>query len=142
MSARPDDATTEAARWLRYAVEDLGAGRVLAESGAPRRQVCAMAQQAAEKALKAGLVVVGIDPPKTHNLGRLRNMLPDEWSVRSHPAKLGVLTEWAVASRYPGDWEEPTAEDVTVAMGLATELVDVMTTDLGARGVRLEDATE
>lgn len=110
----------EARRWLRFATEDLDvAQRLLAADGTPPRHACSLAQQAAEKALKAALVLEGIDFPFRHDLDALRNLLPDPWSVRRTHTDLAQLTEWAVEARYPGDWQEATATDAEQAVSQA-----------------------
>ena len=110
----------EARRWLRFATEDLDvAQRLLAADGIPPRHACSLAQQAAEKALKAALVLEGIDFPFRHDLDALRNLLPDTWSVRRTHTDLAQLTEWAVEARYPGDWQEATATDAEQAVSQA-----------------------
>lgn len=110
----------EARHWLRFATEDLDvAQRLLAVDEAPPRHACALAQQAAEKALKAALVLEGIDFPFRHDLDALRNLLPDTWSVRRTHTDLAQLTEWAVEARYPGDWQEATATDAEQAVSQA-----------------------
>jgi len=73
---------------------------------------CWHSQQASERALKADLVLEGIDFPFTHDLNALRNKLPDSWPVR---ADLAELTGWAVQARYPGEWPEPSAADAVRA---------------------------
>ena len=73
---------SEAARWLRYAREDLQAAQVgLTNRRLVPRHSCLFAQQAAEKAIKAGLVLLQINFPKTHVLDALRNMLPPDWVI-------------------------------------------------------------
>ena len=68
-----DDATVLAARWLRYARGDLDAASALLESGAGEpRHVAGLAQQAAEKAIKAVLVAGQIEFPFTHDLEELQ----------------------------------------------------------------------
>ena len=42
------------------------------------RHVCWLAQQAAEKAIKAVLVFLQIDFPRSHDLDALRNLAPDD----------------------------------------------------------------
>ena len=58
----------ESKRWMAYAKSDLDAARTLLISGEffPR-QICFMAQQAGEKALKAILVFLEIPFPHTHD---------------------------------------------------------------------------
>ena len=61
----PDDlAAREAARWLRFAKEDLDGARQR-QSGVPRHS-CMLAQQSAEKALKSVLAFLDLRIPKTH----------------------------------------------------------------------------
>jgi len=109
------DRWAEARRWLTYAEEDLAAARALSGGGAPRH-VCWLAQQAAEKALKAVLVFLQIDFPFWHDLDALRNLIPDGWSVKEEYPDLAELTQWAVESRYPGDWPEATEADAGAAI--------------------------
>lgn len=97
------------ARWLRYAEEDLITAETLLEQ--PRivpRQACWLAQQAAEKAIKAVLVFLQIDFPRTHDLDALRNLIPVDWQLKTAHPDLASLSEWAVEARYPSEWEEPT----------------------------------
>lgn len=74
----PDIVVQEAKRWLQFSAEDLDvAQRLLADRSSAPRHVCWLSQQAAEKALKAALVLEEIDFPYTHDLNDLRNLLPD-----------------------------------------------------------------
>ena len=92
-------------KWLRYAEEDLAAATGIAERGiGVLRQACWLAEQAAEKTLKAVLVFLQIDFPKSHDLDLLRQLLPDVWEIKWNPPDLSELTEWAVEARHPGDW--------------------------------------
>ncbi|MCY3990242.1 MAG: HEPN domain-containing protein [Caldilineaceae bacterium] len=101
----PELLAREAQRWLRFAAEDLAAAqRMLADRSSAPRHVCRHAQQATERALKAAPAPEGIDFPFTHDLNALRNLLPASWSVRTEHADLAGLTEWAVQTRYPGEW--------------------------------------
>ena len=77
--------------WLRHARSDLAlasavgpVGDILAET------LCFHAQQAAEKALKAVLVHVGIEFPRTHSAipRRDRTRVPSK-ARRIHPARVG-----------------------------------------------------
>jgi HEPN domain-containing protein len=56
MSALPPDEPTPAQRWFALAEEDLAAARVLIADGSAALRIAGfLSQQAAEKALKAGL---------------------------------------------------------------------------------------
>ena len=93
----PEAAASEALRWLRFSGDDLDVAQHLLTSlpSAPRH-VCSLSQQAAEKALKAALVLEGADFPFSHDLDALRNLLPPGWPVRTEHPDLAELTEWAV----------------------------------------------
>jgi len=130
------DQIADARRWLRYAEEDLTLAEDLVErwrSGP--RHACWLAQQAAEKALKAVLVLVQTDFPKTHDLDMLRRLLPQDCSVRTEPADVADLTEWAVEARYPGDWPEATLSDARRAVGVAKQVLAMTRQDLAAHGL-------
>ena len=99
----------EVARWLAYADGDLLAARTLITNhDIDRRIICSLAQQAAEKSLKAALIAEGIEPPRTHNLDSLIDLLSPESPLRRSGGDLASLTFWAVESRYPTEyqWEE------------------------------------
>ena len=99
----------ETLRWIRFAHEDLvGAQRMLADSSTAPRLACILAQQAAEKAIKAALVFLQREFPYTHNLVALRALIPAGWEITGDYEYLADLTDWAIEARYPGDWPEAT----------------------------------
>lgn len=72
------DRLADTSRWLRYAEEDLRtAETLLRQPDVPPRQACWCAQQSAEKILKAVLIFLEIDFPRTHDLDALRNLAPE-----------------------------------------------------------------
>lgn len=119
-STNQDERSGEAQRWLRFASEDLAVAENLAknELRAPRHR-CWLAQQAAEKAIKAALILDGVSFPFRHDLDVLRNLLPVRWALRETFPDLAELTEWAVEARYPGDWEEATEDEAERAVAQA-----------------------
>lgn len=125
----------EVNRWLRYAKEDLRAARAACddEDMVPRH-ACFFAHQAAEKALKAGLVYLNIEVPRRHDLDALRNLLPEGWAVRQDRIALGRLTAWAVESRYPGELPDANEYDAKQAVDLAELVVEYATGDLERAG--------
>ena len=79
MSA-PSPVEEQALTWLRFSEEDLQvASRLMTGASTAPRHACWLSQQAAEKALKAALVLEQIDFPFTHDLDALRNLLPASW---------------------------------------------------------------
>ena len=128
----------EALRWLRFAREDLAvAERLLRFPDAVPRHICWLAQQAAEKALKAALILEGVEFPYRHDLDALRNLLPDGWAVKVEYPDLAELTVWAVEARYPGDWPEATREDAQRAVAQARGVLDSVVRDFKRRNIEV-----
>jgi len=112
---------------------------MLAQQLGVPRQVCWLAQQAADKALKAVLIDLGIEFPRTHDLDVLRTLLPADSPVKDHLPDLAELGEWAVEARYPGDWPEATRDDATLAVSLGGQVVLAAASHLAAKGLRWGD---
>jgi HEPN domain-containing protein len=130
------DLAAEVHRWLRFAEEDLVAAEtVCTEPEFVPRHACWLAQQAAEKALKAALVSAQVDFPFRHDLDALRNLLPDGWQVKQEQPDLAELTEWAVEARYPGDWPDATEVDARRAVEQARAVFESVRADLTRRGI-------
>lgn len=129
----PDQAP-EAQRWMRYAQEDLDAAKLFvgAQTTSPRH-ACFHAQQCAEKAIKAILVFLNIDFPRTHDLEKLQMLLPNTCSTKQLEV-LPYLSDWAVHARYPADWPDPTADDASEAVQQAETALRSAREDLAAAG--------
>lgn len=79
------------------------------------------AQQAVEKALKAALVVGGVDFPRTHDLGYLIELVAGQGIDVPEPIRsVDWLTPWAAELRYD---EPPAALDRPSALAAAKEAV-------------------
>ena len=106
--------------WIMYAETDLRAAYTLLDSEEffPR-QICFLAQQCAEKAIKAILIYEEKDFPKNHDLDRLRDLIPEGWEVKKNFPDLAVLTIWAVESRYPGDTPDVVENEARETLQLA-----------------------
>lgn len=108
----------------------VSAGEFVEPSGA-----CYHSQQAAEKALKAILVFLQVEFPRTHQLEQLRPLIPDTWSaVRELPGFV-ELSEWAYKARYPGDWPEPTERDGVAAVQQANAVWAAVLEELHSHGL-------
>lgn len=125
----------EVNRWLRYAREDLRTAELLVERGDVPRTACFHAQQAAEKAIKSVFVFLQTDFPYTHDLTRLKRLLPEEWPIKGNLPDLSGLSSWAVEPRYPGErLPEATKEEAHTAVEQAKEVYEKTLEDLKSHG--------
>jgi HEPN domain-containing protein len=111
------------ADWLRYARSDLELTGVIRPDEVLFEVLCFRAQQAAEKALKAVLIAKGIPPPKTHNIRILLDLLSQVIVTTREIEDSAGLTDYAVTSRYPGDFEPVDEEEYKEALRLAETVV-------------------
>lgn len=97
--------------YLRKAERDLAtASRMSAEGAEFADVVCFHAEQCAEKALKGLILGLGDVPPRTHDLMvLLRTISRIERKTHDLERFCLVLTDYAVAPRYPG-WEDVVGE--------------------------------
>ena len=132
------DRLADTARWLRYAEEDLTTAETfLGHPHVPPRQSCWCAQQSAEKALKAVLIFLEIDFPRTHDLNVLRNLVPDSWQLKAAHSDLASLTGWAAEARYPSEMPEPTRADASTAVEQARAIWTSVSTTLTEHGYHM-----
>jgi HEPN domain-containing protein len=108
-------------QWLEKAEKDLGlAKHLLKEKTIYLEAVGFHAQQAAEKYLKAFLVQHQIEFPKTHNLGKLLDLVsridPDLAESLREATK---LNPYSIVARYPGDSPKINEKDARKAVKLA-----------------------
>ncbi len=125
---------SDAKRWLDYAEKDMRAAYALLDSGEffPR-QVCFLAQQCAEKSIKAILVFEEVDFPKNHDLDRLRDLIPAGWKFKELFPELAELTIWAVESRYPGLTPDVLESEARETLHLAEAVFNAARTELEKR---------
>ena len=137
----PEAVAEVALGWLRRARSDLVMARkALAGRDELDPWVASFhAQQAAEKYMKAALVIEQIRFPRTHELERLRSLLPAAWNLPD-PETLAGLSRFAVAGRYPeGMFDagaEPTWSDAEDAVGLAESVETGILAGAMSRGIR------
>lgn len=110
------------ADWMRHCRSDLEVARsrranVLLET------LCFHSQQAAEKAIKAVLISKGIEIPRTHNIRMLTDLVPAGCPGIPQADDVARLTDYAVTSRYPGDFEPVTESEYKEAVRLAESVV-------------------
>ena len=132
------DRLADTARWLRYANEDLITAEILLrQPDVPPRQACWCAQQSAEKALKAVLIFLEVDFPRTHDLNILRSLVPESWQLKTMHPDLASLTGWAVEARYPGEMPEATNADASEAVEQARTIWTSVSTAFSEHGYRV-----
>ena len=99
------------ANFLRIAEEDLQGARLLA--GARNRNAAYLAQQAAEKVLRAVLTSEGTHAGVRHDLREMVAMVPDGNPTKALLRATVGLAAFATAYRYPGTSELPRARWLT-----------------------------
>jgi HEPN domain-containing protein len=130
-----DDPVADALIWLAYALGDLEAARSQPGRRVRPRIVANLAQQAAEKAIKAAIVLDGADPPKSHDLDDLRNRLQPRWRVKRRFPDLARLSRYATESRYPDDIAPVTPIQSATAVRQAVAVVRTIREDFDRSGV-------
>ena len=114
-----------AKEWLNKADEDFRvAERELAAEPPAFSAVCFHAQHAVEKALKALLVDLGVDFPRTHDLKFLQDLIKSKTPVFNDLEEALVnLSVSAVEVRYPGS--KPDRQLAEKAVDVMREFFDI-----------------
>lgn len=125
------EAHHEASRWLRQAEEDLDAAQKSADILGKHYLACFLAQQAAEKALKAVFYARGAQSVRGHSVAELctaaEEIDPDLAAMRPRLAK---LDRYYIPTRYPNGlsgghpFEAFDVRDSSEAVQLASEALD------------------
>lgn len=119
-------------QWVQKAENDLKNATHTLKLGkaTPTDTVCFHAQQCVEKYLKALVVYENKDFSKTHYISALIDLLPANIRPDLSPEEQELLTDYAVSTRYPGDWEPiPLAEAkraVQVARRIRKQIRDLL----------------
>lgn len=111
--------------WLEKARRDLITAQEKLNSAEPFTDIiCFHAQQAAEKYIKAYLVLQELEFPKTHTLEDLVLLAAQKDTAFLELKDCSVeLTPYAVEIRYP-EWEEPSLEDARKSVAIAEKVKD------------------
>ena len=109
----------ELENWLRRARSDLGLARITLPRDVVYNDLCFHAQQAVEKSIKAVLIAYGIEFPRVHDIAYLAGLLPSGIALPTEIQDAASLTSYAVAMRYPGEYENITEEIYREALGIA-----------------------
>ncbi len=108
-------------QWLIHARSDLLLAKTaLKTRGVLPEDACFHAQQCAEKALKAYLLHLGISFPRTHALEVLLDLLKNAGvTIPPDVDDSYQLSQYAVLTRYPGEWEPVTRSEANWALDKA-----------------------
>jgi HEPN domain-containing protein len=109
--------------WLLHANSDLELARTGKSPKVLFETLCFHAHQAVEKAIKAVLVAHKVPIIKSHNIGALIKLLPEDIQRLPELKEAMGLTDYAVLSRYPGDLEPVTEKEYKDAVQLAEEVI-------------------
>ncbi len=111
-------------QWLEKAEHDLVTAkcalRILGDR--PYDAICFHAQQCAEKYFKSLLFWLDIDFPKTHDLRALIQLLPPLISKQITIDEVLPLNRYAIAARYPEEWEPITRSEAKAALAMARRI--------------------
>jgi HEPN domain-containing protein len=89
-----------------------------------REDLCFQLQQSAEKALKGLLIYYRVEPEFTHNIEILLKELKDFIDIPENIKETARLTNYAVQTRYPGEYEEITKEEYENGIKIANACLD------------------
>jgi HEPN domain-containing protein len=82
--------------------------------------LCFQLQQAVEKALKGLSIYYGFEPEFTHNIEILLKELKNFTEIPENIKETARLTNYAVQTRYPGEYDEITKEEYEKSVNIAT----------------------
>lgn len=121
MLALDPDVLAVILQWVEKAEHDLTTASytLRLRANCPTDTVCFHAQQCVEKYLKALLVLNDVDFGRTHHISALLSLLPPSIRPQMTPEEQERFTEYAVTTRYPGDYDPITREEAKQAVQIA-----------------------
>lgn len=135
--AREGEAREAASVWHTKSLGDLEAARACLDRDSVPGWVSGFhLQQAVEKALKGLILLTGQEPPHTHDLARLHQVLHESGGTHPlRPEDLQGLQPFAVEERYPIlTPEEVGRDEVMTLLGPAEAAVEALEKELGESG--------
>ncbi len=130
----------EAAGWLGYAFGDLATAISNRQSpDVPNRNAAYMAQQAAEKAIKAVILLENEPFDMVHDVDVLATQVPADFALPVSLEDLAWLSDLETMARYPDEGEVVTVDDVDRAIEIARKTTDAARGRFASRGVSDEE---
>jgi HEPN domain-containing protein len=120
----PDKAAVVAREWIAKADNDLKTAVQTLKLGTdcPTDTVCFHAQQCVEKCLKAGLIILGIAFPRTHDIEAPIGLMPKHLHFPLTIEQQRRLSLYATVLRYPGSYDIPKLSEAKEAVKLARRI--------------------
>lgn len=109
--------------WLKRSESNLCLAKRGKIKGVVYEDLCFEAQQAAEKALKALLIYFEETFPKVHSFDVLLERLQRHISLPKNVIKVLDLSDYAVQTRYPGDYYPVGRREYLKAIKIASDVV-------------------
>ena len=113
----------EAGRWLAFARGDFESAVALLATATPNRNVGYLAQQAAEKSLKAVILLDAAPFEMTHDLTAVAAQLPAGFMQPVSTADLAWLADLETSGRYPDEGDTVTHDDARRAVAMARSIL-------------------
>jgi len=114
----------EYATWLDRAKSSLAISKNKPDEAIFWEDLCFQAQQAVEKAIKGLLIFYKVEPEKTHNLVLLIKELAKHITVPDEINEAVILNDYAVQTRYPGDYTPVNEDEYNEAIKVAENCVN------------------
>ncbi|MBN1798577.1 MAG: HEPN domain-containing protein [Spirochaetales bacterium] len=108
--------------WLKRAKSNLKMAKIAKDKDIFYEDLCFEAHQCAEKSLKALLIMHNSEIPKTHSFSVLIAKLEKYIKIPREILKVGELTDYAVQTRYPGDYVKIGKQEYKRAVELAEKV--------------------
>ncbi len=108
-------------QWVQKAENDLTTASFTLKLGktCPTDTVCFHSQQCVEKYLKAVLVAYSIDFSRTHQIAQLLALVPENSRPMLSAEEQELLTDYAVTTRYPGNYDAISPREARHAVQIA-----------------------
>ena len=125
----------EAGRWLAFARGDLESATALLATRTPNRNVGYLAQQAAEKGLKAVILLDNAPFEMTHDLTSIAAQVHSDFPSPVDTAGLAWLADLETSARYPDEGDTITGDDARRAVEMAGTILAAVAARFTTRGV-------
>lgn len=110
--------------WMERSKSSLKIAQIENNNGIYYEDLCFQAQQSVEKALKALLIKKGLEPKRTHNLIVILQDVMNHYKVPEDLKNIIILNDYAVQTRYPGDYTPVDKEEYSKAISIAIKAVN------------------